>query len=161
MGRLKKREFQPTDDQLNYLKAYVDNPAMNRRQVAEKCGVSLDRVTKWYGTNQFVQWLLAKTSDLIDAVVLGAARRRVAIDLQSEGKAGSEAALKIYLREIDRKNNASFTKGQGNNPLAIVLQIGSEPGSGTLHPAAEIIESQIQDADFEKPKKRKGRKKKP
>ena len=133
---------------------------MNRRQVAEKSGVSLERVTKWYGTSQFVQWLLSKTSDMIDAVVLTAARRRVAIDIQSEGKAGSEAALKIYLRDIDRKNNASFTKGQGNNPLAIVLQIGSEPGSN-LHPAAEIIESQVQDADFEKPQKRKGPKKKP
>ena len=160
MGRLKKKEFQPTEDHIKYLKVYVDNPSASRKECAKACGVSLDRVVKWYGAAEFVQWLLAKTSKVIDDVVLAAARRRVAIDMNNpDSKAGSEAALKIYLREIDRRNNANFTKG-GNNPLAVILQVGTDAGSGNMHPAAEIIEQQAENADFEAPRARKGRKKK-
>jgi len=144
-----RRKFKPSEPQMKYAMVYAEHPEYSRRQVAEAVDIPLERVSKWYSTASFTSWLLSITQDRIDQAILATARRRVAIDMMKEGKVGSETALKVYLREIDKKNNANFTKGKGDNPLNIVLQVGSDAGSKPLHPVAQDLENAVEDADYE------------
>ena len=162
------KAFKASEEQLKYCLVYAENPQLSRRQVAEKSGVSLERVTKWYEMQAFQRWMLDTTKDRIDQVVMAAASRRVSVDMMRDGKSGSDAALKIYLEgfKADAAMKLEGTK-TSNNPMAVILQIGSE-GVGDLHPAAQIIEAQIsrakeeaEDAVFDAKKPRQHAKKKP
>ena len=143
----RRRKFSPSEQQLKYAKVYAENPAFSRRQAAEACGVTLDRATKWYDGPGFTTWLMGLTRDRIHEVVMSAAARRIAIDLQRDGKSGSDAALKIYLEGMKHQQALELEASKtGHNPMSLILQIGTDPGNGELHPAARIIEAQVADA---------------